>query len=392
MRVLLLHPVASWSLERVATVCAREGWPLTIVTIESSTVADQVPGLAEWIRVAALTDDPADLLAQIGSREFDVVAAGNEFAVIAADVLARALGLRHNDVDGIRASRDKGLMRETFARCGVGQPAVLARFASAADGRTFDWSGVRFPVIVKPADMAMSLFVRKADSRAEAEEVLEQMASFKVSRLTNYPFSPAALVEEYVAGPEYSLECVVRDGVMVAHSLTRKLVSPLPACYEIGHIAGVDIPEPHRAELPATCERIARGWGMADGVMHVELKMTADRLSVIEAASRPAGGHVPEIVELQDGFSLEDAYLYARAGLPWKAPDRPARAGWHAIRFDFDERSPVARPDSVEVVRVVDDPSGVVPGAAPLSVNRRSGFTVLRGSSLSDLTTYVGAI
>src|SRR5690348_3575567 len=119
--ILLLHPVADWSLQRVAGVCEREGWRLTIVTIESSTVGDGVPGLHEWIRVPALTDDPVELLAQIGSRRFQAVAAGNEFAVIAADVLAEQLGCYHNDPAAIRASRNKALMRELFEQHGVPQ-------------------------------------------------------------------------------------------------------------------------------------------------------------------------------------------------------------------------------------------------------------------------------
>ncbi|MFE0477905.1 acetyl-CoA carboxylase biotin carboxylase subunit family protein [Streptomyces sp. NPDC058947] len=389
MHVLLLHPVAEWSLKRVAAVCDREGWQLTIVTIESSTVGEGLTTLHEWIRVPALSDSPAELLSQIGQRRFDAVAAGNEFAVIAADVLARELGLYHNDVDMMRASRNKALMREVFEELRVPQPRTIARLSSAEDSLAIDWENVTFPVIVKPVDMAMSLFVRKCDSRAEVEQTLTKMAAFKTSRLTNYAFSAGALVEEFVEGPEFSLECVVQGGKVVAHALTRKYLSPLPACYEIGHVSGSDLPAQHEQELLEAIERIASGWGMAQGVMHVEFKMTPDRISVIEAAARPAGDHVPELVELQHGFSLEDAYLHARAGLDWKVLPREPREVWHGIRFTFDERSAVTPPASVEVLHVHDDTSGVVPGAEPFSVNRRTGFSMLRGESLTDLETYV---
>lgn len=389
MHVLLLHPVARWSLDRVAAVCGREGWALTIVTIESSTVGDGAAALHEWIRVPALSDDPGVLLSQIGTRRFDVVAAGNEFAVTAADVLARELGVYHNDVDGIRASRNKALMREAFDRAGVPQPRTLARLRTAGQGRELDWSAMPFPVVVKPVDMAMSLFVRRCDTRAEAVDTLTRMSAFTKSRLTNYPFDPGALVEEYAPGPEFSFECVVRDGRVVAHTLTRKLVSPLPACYEVGHVAGTQIPPRHRETLPAAAERIAASWGMPQGVMHVELKMTGERFSIIEAAARPAGGHIPEIVELQHGWSLEEAYLYARAGLPWKPAAEPAPGVWHAIRFDFEERPPAGLPGSVEVVRAVADAEGVVAGAEPFSVNSRTGYSVLRGTSPDELDGFL---
>jgi biotin carboxylase len=394
MRILLLHPVSDWSLDRIAEICDRERWLLTIATIESSTIGDRVPTLHEWIRVPALTDDPRELLAQIGSRRFDAVVAGNEFAVIAADVLARELGLHHNDVDGIRASRNKPLMREAFERHGVPQPRTIARFASLEESRGFDWESVSFPVIVKPIDMAMSLFVRKCGSREEVEETIARMLDFKLSRLTNYVFTAGALVEEYAEGPEFSIECVVQDGMLAAHSFTRKYVSPLPSCYEIGHLSGGEIPERHRSGLLAACEKIAAGWGLARGVMHVEFKMTDEKLSVIEAGARPAGDHVPELVELQHGFSLEEAFLYSRLGLDWKAPDRPQRDRdvWHAIRFEYAERSVAARPESVEVVRAENSLDGIVAGAEPFSVNSRTGYRLVRSTSLAELDDYLRAL
>lgn len=265
MHILLLHPVAQWSLNRVAEICKREGWRLTIVTIERSTVGDNTAGLHEWIRVPALSESPRELLSQIGSRRFDAVAAGNEFAVIAADVLAKELGLYHNDVINIRASRNKSLMREAFARYGVPQPRVLARLSSLEESRAFDWGSVTFPVVVKPLDMAMSLFVRTCDSQDEVEAALAKMFAFRKARLTNYEFTVGALVEEFAEGPEFSLECVVQDESILAHALTQKFVSSLPGCHEVGHISGSDLPAQHRQGLLETAERIASSWGMVRG-------------------------------------------------------------------------------------------------------------------------------
>ncbi|MFF2522499.1 ATP-grasp domain-containing protein [Streptomyces liangshanensis] len=392
MRILLLHPVSSWSLDRVAAVCDREDWRLTIVTIGSSTVGDGTPGLHEWIRVPELTNSPRDLLAQIGARRYDAVVAGNEFAVIAADVLARELGLYHNDVTRIRASRDKSLMREAFARHDIPQPRVITRLGSVEESRAFPWETVSFPVIVKPIDMAMSLFVRKCHTRAEVEATLAKMLDFKKSRLTNLAYTAGALVEEFADGPEFSLECVVRDERIVAHALTRKFLSAPPACHEVGHVSGDEIPVRHRRDLLDAAERIASAWGMAQGVMHVEFKMDAERIRVIEAAARPVGGHVPEIVELQHGLHLEEAFLHARLGLGWKAPEPAQGPTRHGIRFHFAERTETARPEGVEVVHAVHDDGNTVPGAEPFSVNRRLGHSVLRGESADDLATYIGAL
>ncbi|MFD3657649.1 acetyl-CoA carboxylase biotin carboxylase subunit family protein [Streptomyces sp. NPDC058620] len=392
MNILLLHPVTRWSLNRIAYICRREGWKLTIMTIESSNVEDSTAGLHEWIRVPALSESREEMLAQIGARPCDAVVAGSEFAVVAADVLAEGLGLYHNNVAKIRASRNKALMRKAFAQQNVPQPRVVTRLSSLDESRAFDWGSVTFPVIVKPLDMTMSLFVRRCNSRNEVEATLAEMLSFKKARLTNYEFAAGALVEEFVDGPEFSLECVVQDAKVLTHALTRKFVSPLPVCHEVGHVSGSDIPAQHRQTLLDTAERIALSWGMAQGVMHMEFKMNAERISVIEAAARPIGGHVTEMVELQHGLHLEEAYLHARAGVDWQAPVREPQGLWHGIRFHFDERTEVARPANVDEVRVIRSEENVVVDAEPFSGNRRTGYSILRSESLNDLSEYVGRL
>lgn len=392
MRILLLHPVSGWSLHRIAAVCQREEWHLTIVTIHDSTVGNACPSLHEWIRVDALTDDPKKLLSQIEHRRFDAVVAGNEFAVIAADVLAQQLGVYHNAPEKILASRNKAAMRELFREAGLPQPEVVTRLTSLAQCKAFDWSRVDFPVVVKPVDMAMSLFVRKCHNSDEVAQTLEQLLAFPRSRLTNYSFTPEALIEEYVDGPEFSLEAIITDGQLSAMYLTRKFVSPFPSCYEIGHLSGVPVPEQHRERLQSCCERIANCWGMSWGVMHVELKISGQEVSIIEAAARPAGDHIPELVELRYGVSLEKAFLFTR--LARRSPEQPLspQTGGIGIRFEFAERSVQAPARGTELLQRENHPDDVLAGAEPFSVNRRTGFSLVKSDSLEELSIYLGAI
>ncbi|MEQ0777766.1 ATP-grasp domain-containing protein [Paraburkholderia tropica] len=407
MDILLLHPVATWSLQRIAGVCMRHDWRLTIITIDNSTVGNGCDGIHEWLRVPALTDDPIELRRQIGTRHFDAVVPGNEFAVIGADVLAAELGLYHNDLRKIRSSRHKALMRAAFAKAGIAQPEVIARIDSLEACRTFDWSRVTFPVIVKPVDMAMSLFVRKCDRQHEIEETLVQMFEFRHSRLTNYPFTAAALIEDYADGPEYSIEAIIEDGRLVQRFLTQKFVSPLPSCYEVGHISGSDLPPQHAALLDDICVRIAACWGLLRGVMHVEFKMTDTQVRIIEAGARPAGDHVPELVEACHGVSFEEAFMRLRAGLPWretpsspiqelsrtaKPTDWPSCPTWVGISFGFPERpatSVAARAAGLEVLAECDDPHGALANADVWSVNRRTGYVIVRSTSADSLADFI---
>lgn len=393
MKILLLHPVSAWSLQRVSQVCANNGWALTIITIDTSTVGAGCNNLDEWLRVPALTDNPLELLSQIGDRRFDAVVAGNEFAVIAADVLAAELGLYHNQLEYIRSSRNKALMRTAFAQKMIPQPKLLAVLTSPAHSRDLDWTKITFPVIVKPVDMAMSLFVKKCDTKEQVEEVLKKIFSFKQSRLTNYEFTAQALIEEFAEGPEYSLEGVIEAGRLVQRVLTTKFVSPLPSCYEVGHISGEDIPSEHDSELTRICESIGECWGMRNGVIHLEFKMTAQQLWVIEAAARAPGCHIPELVELRHGYSIEEAFIRLRAGLPWRdGTPFTETPGWVGIGFSFLDLRSLEITNDLELLAEHHDPAEALPGAEAYSVNQRTGYAIVRSASFESISRFVGKL
>lgn len=393
MKILVLHPIADWSVNRIAKLCETNGWELTIATIETSTVANGCPNLHEWLRVGELTDDPAELRRQIGDLKFDAVIPGNEFAVVASDIVAQWMGVYHNDLKKIHAARNKALMREAFAAAGIPQPKVIAALKSIEEYRALDWSKIKLPVIVKPVDMASSLFVRKCSTLAEVEETLGEIFGFGRSMITNYEFRREALIEEFAEGPEFSVECIVENGRLLHRIMTKKFVSPFPACFEIGYISGAEVLPQHSEALTAICEKIAAVWGMPNGVMHVEFKMTDEAICIIEAAARPPGDQVPELLEMRHNLHIEDAFIRLRGGLPWTRPTPPAaQSDWIGIRFSFEERTTGIPTDNIKVIRELHDRGHVLDGADAFSVDRRTGYVYARSHSFEDLCQFVGEI
>jgi glutathione synthase/RimK-type ligase-like ATP-grasp enzyme len=390
--LVVLHPVAEYTLKRMLDACDRRGWRLSIVTIESSTVGGDGSRLHRWIRVPELNDEPADLRRCVEGMQIDAVVPGNEFAVVASDVLARALGLAGNDPRQMQAARDKVLMREAFAVAGVPQPAVIATLSSLEEASTFDWAHVRFPIIVKPVNMAMSLFVRLCHSPAEVQENIERMFQFTKSRLTNYRFAPRAVVEEYVEGPEYSLECVVEDGKLLAMYPTRKFVSPLPSCFETGHVNAAPFDAGLTERLCDAAQRVAHAWQLSTGVMHVELKIVAGRIAIIEAGCRIAGCHISELVEGRYGVSFEEVLLSQRLGLSAKKlVDVTHQDEFLGIRFIFPQsvhRQPAG--DRVRVVQYSLDLNQPISGD-PYSVNQRLGYCMIAGTDHAALCDFIGS-
>jgi biotin carboxylase len=370
-------------------VCERHGWKLSIMTITSSTVGGDGKRLHSWLRVPELNDDPAELRRSVAGLEFDAIVAGNEFAVIAAEVLANELGLPSNDPRKILASRDKRLMRNAFEAAGVPQPKVVAIFNSLEQAQAFDWSQVKFPLIVKPVNMAMSLFVQLCHSPDEILQNLECMFRFKKSKLTNYAFTSQAIVEEFADGLEYSLECIVENKEVIAMYPTRKFVSPLPSCFEIGHVNAEITDNAQRALLLDTVQRIALSWQLTSGVMHVELKVGLSEIKVIEAGCRIAGDHLSELVEGRYGISFEEVLLYQRAGLSVRNLVSAAvrSKDYYGIKFLFPQTKLLKPTTPLREIKFDFSPNQNVSGEK-WSVNQRLGYCICASPNYTQLCEF----
>ena len=227
-------------------------------------------------------------------------------------------------------------MRQRFAQAGISQPSVLARFGSLSEVDKHPWEQVRFPVIAKPVDLTSSLYVRCVDNPQEARSMYRRI--FKhVQSFGGASFSGAGLLEEYVPGPEYSAECIVDEGLLVALFVTTKFVSPLPACDEIGHLCGAPVPARHRLAIEDTAHRVIAAWQIKGGVLHIEYKYVQEKVIVMEAACRIGGDFISELVELQHGVNLEEHLLRIRSRSPCLLAEAPSARDEErfGIRFMF---------------------------------------------------------
>jgi cysteine synthase A len=141
----------------------------------------------------------------------------------------------------------------------------------------------------------------------------------------------AALVEEYLPGPEYSAEMFCIGGDAVCVGITERTVSPLPYFVETGHMFPADVPSACADEIAEEARRALSATGFERGPAHVELKLTACGPAVIELNGRLAGGMIPELIRAATGVDLLEQQVRAVAGQPVRLdPDRSRQAG---IRF-----------------------------------------------------------
>jgi hypothetical protein len=390
-RVLLLMPRELYILSRFAAVCTKHGLGLSVLLEQPAERRWQLVSYSngQYVNVETLEGGSPDGMPPVPPGDFAGVVPTSEFSAQVAEHLAHRLDLFHNPLESVAAYRNKYEMRRLFAGQGAAQPEVLARFVSLKEVDEFDWSGIRFPVIVKPVDLTSSLHVRLCADRQEARQALRRIF-LHVQSFAGVAFSGQGVLETYAPEPEFSAECVIREGRLEKLFVTTKFVSPLPACDEIGHMAGAPVSPRHQAAVQKLAGQVARAWKTTNAVLHVEYKYDGERAIVIEAACRIGGDRIAEVVELQHGVSLEEELIALRCpGLKLTSRPGPDVApGWyHGVRFLFDPQ--LVPSDGVEILqRVVHERAAE--GRHGFALSERVGHELVRSRSLGALTAHVG--
>ena len=203
-------------------------------------------------RSADLDASARRILARAGAVDA-VVAADTPMLVLAATVAA-AMGLPHNPVDAVRAALDKAAQRQRWAAAGVPQPSF--RLVPAGDCVRQAAEAIGFPCVVKAVSLSASQGVLRADDPAAAVEAARRIR--QVLDDAERPADEPLLIEEYLPGPELSI-----DGVLTAGDLTVTAVFDKPGMPDGPTFEETLLVSPSRlaAGTLAAAVRIGRGRG-----------------------------------------------------------------------------------------------------------------------------------
>ncbi len=306
----------------------------------------------------------------------------SEFFLPVAAALAQELGLPGNPVDVVRTCRDKSAVRRRLAEAGIPQP----RWACARSPEEIPdaVAAVGLPCVVKPVDDSGSANVRICGTVREAQAQARAVLAVR-HNVRGQPTAGVALVEEYVAGPEYSVEMFSGRCVGV----TRKVMGAPPYCVELGHLHPADadpaLAETVRAALKALDVRV--------GPTHTEIKAGA----LIEINCRLAGGMIPELIRLARGVDLLEQQVRCAVGA---APDlEPRTDGWAGIRFFTARRTGTLRDvlgldharRTPGVTQVTMTARRGAPVRPPRTAYDRLGFVIAAGDSPAAVTASLSA-
>ena len=244
---------------------------------------------------------------------------------------------------------------------------------------------LHFPVIVKPRDNSGSRGVKLCRSMEELQASMSE--ALEVSKLDT------VLVEEFIEGPEYSIESLhytanSQQPTAEVIQFTEKKTTEFPYNVELGHIQPANISEENKLKIREIISKIGKALKFENCPSHTELKINERGIFVIETSPRLGGDYITStLTPLSTGVNLEDELL--RMALGEGINPKPQAVQYSGVRFfAFEEGSVIKHAPDVNFVKnwphVVDFSFNLKEGdranRITSSLNRYGHLTLIAGN------------
>ena len=234
---------------------------------------------------------------------------------LASDMPMRAVAAVAKDlhlvgIDDATALRttNKAEMRKALAAQGVPIP----KFFIVSSREEYERATQQFtvPFIVKPVDNSGSRGVVKIANLTDRQSIFDAYNYSKASSRNGN-----IIIEEYMCGPEVSVETLSIDGTCYVIQITDKVTTGAPHFIEMGHSQ----PTKHSNETIKRIREVAiaanKAVGITIGPSHTELIVTTEGPKVVELGARLGGDCITtHLVPLSTGVNMVECCIRIALG------------------------------------------------------------------------------
>lgn len=233
--------------------------------------------------------------------------------------LAQELGLKFHSPEVVERSLDKWLMKQAFFKNQV--PCAKGKLFKNDD--KIEISSIKefnLPLIIKPKAATSSQGVYRIDHFSKIEEYIGVTRSFSKTG--------EVIVEEFLDGPEFSVEAMTFHGRTTIVQYTEKFVTPFPRTVEMGHLQPADLAAGQRRALSTVVKAAIEAIGIDDSASHTEVKLTHDGPKIVEIGARLGGDFIASyLTSSSTGVSMDRAAVQVALDMePDLAPNRQRHA------------------------------------------------------------------
>ncbi len=317
-----------------------------------------IPYADEYYNVSTI-DEEGVLAAARAFRADGIMTLATDMPMRALAYATTALGIPGITYSTAVKATDKGEMIRAFEENRVEHPWYFivsepSELSAIADRITY-------PCISKPTDNSGSRGVMLINTPEELQE--------SVAYSSSQGRKGGVIIEEYMRGPEVSVEVVVLDGEPHVLQVTDKLTTGAPHFVEMGHSQPSALPAPALDAIRDLASRAVLAVGIQNGPAHVEIMLTESGPKMVELGARMGGDCITtHLVPLSTGIDMVKATIQIALG---ETPDiEPKFHKGSAIRFLDAPAGTITAIDGVETAEQIP---GVIEVALTKAVGDLSG-------------------
>lgn len=244
----------------------------------------------------------------------------------------------------IRAT-NKHLMREAFEKYGAPSPKSIL-----TNGEEDAWQifceQFTTNAILKPS--------RNSGSRgiAKVEKGIAKESFFKLyRRALDESRDHSVLIEQFIEGPEFSVEVIVWQGEPHVLAVTDKKTTEAPYFVELGHNQPSVFPEEIQQKLKNGAIAGIKALGLSNCAAHCELKVQDGEAYLMEIGARMGGDFIStELTHLSSGIDMVAATICVVLGMEPNLQSTEEKHGV-CIRYFTPKPGRLVKIDGVEALR-----------------------------------------
>ena len=240
-----------------------------------------------------------------------VFTAGTDFSYSVA-VTAERLGLPGLPPTVAFRASHKDAMRECFLQNGVSSPAFVT---AASPAQSSEARKLPLPLVVKPVDNMGGRGTVRIDRYEDLSAAVEEALKFSRTK--------TAVIEEFIDGPEFSLDGIVQNGKLTVTGFADRIICFPPYFIETGHTMPTAASAEIRSAVIAEFEKAVAALGIRDGAAKGDIKYSPSRKKAVvgEVAARLSGGFMSGwTYPYASGINVTAAALRVAVGLPAALP------------------------------------------------------------------------
>lgn len=342
-----------------------------------TVVADMDPSApgfayADEKLVISTIDTPAILEAAKAHRINGIMTLASDMPMRSVAHVGKMLNLPAISEEAAFRATDKHAMRQALKEHGVPVPV----FFGVKDEQEYRNAIGQIPgdcFIVKPADSSGSRGVYLVSKNENPMSAF--LNSQKFSR------SGVVMVEEYMTGPEVSVESLTINGATEIIAITDKLIVGNGNFTEIGHTQPCALPAAVQNEIKDVVRQTVEAIGIDQSPSHAELKVTPTGVKVVEIGARLGGDNITTaLVPLSTGVDMLAACIRIAMGEP-------------VGQFEMVPNTAAVRYFTPPVGTILDilniEKARAIPGVREIQILRHIGEKVVPISSSTDRVGFV---